>query len=40
MSETEGQFKGIRGFLWVALGYLLLVVALASLIYLVVHFRD
>jgi len=37
MSETEGQFKGIRGFLWLAAGFLLLAAALGSAIYIVVH---
>jgi hypothetical protein len=37
MSETEGQFKGIRGFLWLAVGFLLLVAAVGSAIYIVVH---
>ena len=37
MSETEGQFKGIRGFLWLAVGFLLLAAAVGSAIYIVVH---
>ena len=37
MSETESQFKGIRGFLWLAVGFLLLAAALGSAIYIVVH---
>ncbi len=37
MSETEGQFKGIRGFLWLAVGVLLLAAAAGSAIYIVVH---
>jgi len=37
MSETEGQFKGIRGFLWLAAGLLLLAAALGSAIYIVVY---
>jgi hypothetical protein len=40
MSETEGKFKGIRGFLWLAVGFILLALALGSLIYLVVHLTD
>ena len=37
MSETEGQFEGIRGFLWLAVGLLLLAAALGSAIYIVAH---
>jgi hypothetical protein len=37
MSETEVQFKGIRGFLWLAVGFLLLAAALGSAIYIVVY---
>jgi hypothetical protein len=37
MSETEGQFKGIRGFLWLAVGFLLLAAATGSALYIVVH---
>jgi len=37
MSETEGQLKGIRGFLWLALAFLLLTAAIGSAIYIVVH---
>ncbi len=37
MFETESQFKGIRGFLWLALGFLLLAAAVGSAIYIVVH---
>jgi hypothetical protein len=37
MSETESQFKGIRGFLWLAVGFLLLAAAIGSAIYIVVH---
>ena len=40
MSETKGKLKGIRGFLWLAAGFVLLVLALGSLIYLVVHLTD
>jgi hypothetical protein len=40
MSETEGQFKGIRGFLWLAVGLLLLAAAIGSAIYIVVHLLD
>jgi hypothetical protein len=37
MSETQGQFKGIRGFLWLAVGLLLLAAAIGSAIYIVAH---
>ena len=37
MAETESQFKGIRGFLWLAVGCLLLAAAIGSAIYIVVH---
>jgi len=37
MSEAESQFKGIRGFLWLAVGLLLVAAALGSAIYIVVH---
>jgi hypothetical protein len=36
MAET-GQFKGIRGFLWLTAGLLLLAAALGSAIYIVAH---
>ena len=35
MAETESRFKGIRGFLWLAVGFLLLAAALGSAIYIV-----
>ena len=38
MSETEGQFKGIGGFLWLGVGFLLLSAAVGSAIYIVAHF--
>ena len=37
MSETVGRFKGIRGFLWPAIGLLLLLAAFGSLVYIIVH---
>ena len=37
MSESESQFKGIRGFLWMAVGFLLLAAAMGSAIYIVSH---
>jgi hypothetical protein len=36
MAET-GQFKGIRGFLWLAVGFLLLAAAIGSAIYIFAH---
>ena len=30
MAETESQFKGIRGFLWLAVGFLLLAAAMEA----------
>lgn len=40
MAETQGQFKGIRGFLWVAAGILLTVLALGSVIYLIMRLTE
>jgi hypothetical protein len=40
MSETENQFKGIRWFLLLAIGFLLLAVALGSAIYLLARLLD
>jgi len=40
MPETDGQFKGIRGYLWLALGFLLILIALGCLIYLVFRLTD
>ncbi len=37
MSETQNQFKGIRRFLWLAVGFLLLAAALGSAVYIVAH---
>ena len=37
MSESESQFKGIRGFLWLAVGILLVAAAIGSALYIVVH---
>jgi hypothetical protein len=37
VSESESQFKGIRGFLWLAVGFLLLAAVIGSAIYIVVH---
>ena len=37
MYETENQFEGIRGFLWLAVGLLLLAAAIGSAIYIVGH---
>jgi len=40
MSETEGQFNGIRGFLWLAVGFSLLAAAIGSAIYFVVYLLN
>jgi hypothetical protein len=40
VSESESQFKGIRGFLWLAVGFLLLAAAIGSAIYIVVHLLN
>ena len=40
MSETQGQFNGIRGFLWLAVGFLLLAAAIGSAIYIVAHLLN
>jgi hypothetical protein len=40
MAETESLFKGIRGFLRLAVGFLLLAVALGSALYLLARFLD
>ena len=40
MAESGSQFKGIRGFLWLALGFLLLAAAIGSAIYIVVHLLN
>jgi hypothetical protein len=37
VAESESQFKGIRGFLWLAVGFLLLAAALGSATYIGVH---
>jgi len=38
--EAESQFKGIRGFLWLAVGSLLLAAAIGSGIYIVARLLD
>jgi hypothetical protein len=41
MYETESQFRGVRGFLWLAVGSLLLAAAIGSAIYIIVDLvRD
>jgi len=40
MSEFQSQFKGIRGFLWLAVGILLLAAATGSAIFIVDHLPD
>ncbi len=37
MSDSKGQFKGIRGFRWLAFGFWLLAAALGSAMYIIVH---
>ncbi len=37
MAGTEGQFRGVRGFLWLAVGFVLLAAAIGSAIYIVIH---
>lgn len=37
MAETEYQLKGIRGFLWLSFGLLLLAAGIGSAVYIVVH---
>ena len=37
MSETQGPLKRIRGFLWLAVGFLLVAAAIGSAIYIVAH---
>ena len=40
MAETDSRFKGIRGFLWLAVGILLLAAAIGSAIYIVIRVMD
>jgi hypothetical protein len=40
VSKSESQFKGIRGFLWLAVGLLLLAAAIGSAIYITVHLLN
>jgi len=40
MSEAESQFQGIRGILWLAVGFLLLAAAIGSAIYIAVHLLN
>jgi hypothetical protein len=37
MAETEYQLKGIRRFLWLSFGLLLLAAGVGSAVYIVVH---
>lgn len=37
MSESQNEFKGIRRFLWLTVGFFLLAVALGSAVYIVAH---
>jgi len=40
MSESEGKFRRICGFLWLAIGLLFLVAGIAILVYLIFHLVD
>jgi len=40
MAETESRFKDIRGSLWLAVGFLLVAVAIGSAIYIAVHLLN
>ncbi|MHB8655553.1 MAG: hypothetical protein ACYDA9_16915 [Terriglobia bacterium] len=37
MSGTQGQFEGLRGFVRLAVAFLLLAAAVGSAIYIVIH---
>ena len=37
MSESQNEFKGIRRFLWLAVGFLLLAAVLGSAVYIIAH---
>ena len=37
MSESRNEFKGIRRFLWLTVGFLLLAAALGSAVYILAH---
>ena len=34
MSESQNEFKGVRRFLWLAVGFLLLAAAIGSAVYI------
>jgi hypothetical protein len=38
--ESESLFKGIEGFLWLAVGFLLSAAALGSASYIVIHLLN
>jgi uncharacterized membrane protein len=40
MAETESRFKDNCGFLWLAVGFLLVAVAIGSAIYIAVHLLN
>jgi hypothetical protein len=40
MSETQGQLKAICGFLWLAVGFLLLAATIGSAIYIIAHLLN
>lgn len=37
MFESQNEFKGIRRFLWLAVGFVLMAAALGSAVYIVAH---
>ena len=37
MSESQDEFKGIRRFLWLAVGFVLMAAVLGSAVYIVAH---
>lgn len=37
MSESQNEFTGIRRFLWLAVGFVLIAAALGSAIYIIAH---
>jgi hypothetical protein len=37
MSESQNEFKGIRRFLWLAVGFVLMAAILGSAVYIIAH---
>ena len=37
MSERQNEFKGIRRFLWLAVGFVLMAAVLGSAVYIIAH---